>query len=635
MVEGDGQASQPGDLLPSPLKVRVQRRGNGAAVEGARVRWEIMEGPGARVDPTVSVTDSIGMAVARLTLGAVLGTYRVQASVRGMESSPVDFSAEAILVPTLDHVPAQPVQAGDTILLQGSNFGLLPEKNVVTFSGVRGRVISSSPTELRVEVPGCLLARGYQIRVRIGALTTNPANLNVAGGGSSLLLDLGEDLVLDASRGFNCFHLPSAQGSLYLAMPLSTSTLGDADHGFSFVGLTADGLSPAPTLPAPVSAREWGGQGSPVPSLGPGFTVEGVLDAQDRWDEVLRSLEAELLASTAPLSPPSRLRKTGQPAEVSSLPELGERRTFKVLKVDGGFARVAARVRYVSDHALVYVDEKVPGGGFTDQDILDLAREFEDPVYPTITGAYGSESDLDDNGRVLILFTAAVNRLTPPASDGFVGGFFYGLDLMEGRAGSNEGEIFYAMVPDPAGEEGPAIGRYTALTTIPAVLAHEFEHMVHFNQRMLLKGAESPEGLWLSEALAQMAEDLVGDVFDRARQPSKAYQYHVGNWIRARRFLEGPSQVSVLASLPPGTLAERGAGWLLLKQLSGRPGQEGLLGTLASSTWTGYGEPHEGHGAKLGGVGSRLGRGPLSGWNRASGSAGTRGRKGEPQGDPR
>ncbi|MCJ7629625.1 MAG: IPT/TIG domain-containing protein, partial [Longimicrobiales bacterium] len=583
LVEGDRQASQPGDILPSALKVRVQTKGNGAAVEGAKVRWQIFEGVGATVDPTVVDTDSLGMAVAQLTLGVALGTYRVQASVRGMESSPVDFSAEAILVPGLDHVPAQPVQAGDTILLQGSNFGLLPDKNVVTFSGVRGRVISSSPTELRVEVPGCLLARGYQLRVRIGALTTDPADLMVAGGGSSLLLDRGEDLVLDASRGFNCFHLPSAPGSLYLAVPLSTSTLGGTDHGFSLVGLTADGLFPAPSVPAPVPAREWG----LVPFLGSGFTMEGVLDAQDRWDEGLRSLEAELLTSAAPLSPPSQLLKTGQPAEVSPLPELGEKRTFKVLKVDGGFARVAARVRYVSDHALVYVDEKVPSGGFTEQDISDLAREFEEPVYPTITGAYGAESDLDDNDRVIILFTAAVNRLTPPGSDGFVGGFFFGLDLMEGRAGSNEGEIFYAMVPDPAGEEGPAIGRYTALTTIPAVLAHEFEHMVHFNQRMLLKGAESSEGLWLSEALAQMAEDLVGEVFDRARQPSKAYQYRVGNWIRARRFLEGPSQVSVLASLPPGTLAERGAGWLLLKQLSGRPDQEGLLGTLASSTWTG------------------------------------------------
>ncbi|MFH1763211.1 MAG: IPT/TIG domain-containing protein [Gemmatimonadota bacterium] len=587
VVQGDGQASQPGDLLPIPFKVRVQTRGNGAAVEGAKVRWEIFEGVGATMDSPVSDTDSLGFAVAQLTLGPALGAYRVQASVRGMESPPVDFSAEAILVPGLDHVPAQPIQAGDTILLQGSNFSLVPDQNVVTFSGVRARVISSSPTELRAEVPGCLLAREYQLRVRIGALSTNPANLEVAGGGSSLLLDRGEDLVLDASRGFNCFHFPSAPGSLYLIVPHSTSTIGGAAHGFALVGLTADGLFPSPSVPAPVPAREWGVPGALAPYLSPGFTMEGILEAQDRWDEGLRSLEAELLVGGAPLSSPTHLLKTSQPAGGSSLPELGEKRAFKVLNADKKFDRVTARVRYVSDHSLIYVDEKVPSGGFTDRDLSAFAREFEDPVYPTIKGAFGPESDLDDNDRIIILFTAAVNRLTPPGSDGFVGGFFFGLDLMEGRAGSNEGEIFYAMVPDPAGQEGPAIGSYTALTTIPAVLAHEFEHMIHFNQRMLLKGAETQEALWLSEALAQMAEDLVGEVFERALLPSKAYQYRVGNWIRARRFLEGPSQVSVLASLPPGTLAERGAGWLLLKQLFGRPGPEGLLATLASSNWTG------------------------------------------------
>ena len=310
------------------------------------------------------------------------------------------------------------------------------------------------------------------------------------------------------------------------------------------------------------------------------------VQAQDRWDERIRALEAKALAETGPRLL-SELRDTLQPTSSFTPPALGERREFKVLKADGGFDQVKARVRYVSDHSLVYVDEAVPSGGFTDEDLEGLALEFEGPVYSTITGAFGSESDLDDNDRIIILFTAAVNRLTKPASDGFVGGFFFGLDLMEGRTGSNGGEVFYALVPDPVGQEGPAISRYTALSTIPAVLAHEFEHMVHFNQRMLLRGAESQEALWLSEALAQMAEDLVGAAFEEAREPSKALQYRVGNWIRARRFLGDPSQVSVLSSLSPGTLAERGAGWLLLKQVSGRPGQVDLLRTLVSSAFSG------------------------------------------------
>jgi hypothetical protein len=592
VVQGDGQAAEPGALLPLPLEVRIQRKGSGSAVDGAKVRWEIFDGTGATVDSPVSETDSLGLAFARLTLGPALGTYRVQAFVRGMESPPVEFWAEAILVPELTQISSDPVHAGDTLLIQGSNFSLDRDRNVVTFSGVRGRVVSSSPTELHVEVPRCLLARDYQLRVQIGTLTTDPALLEVAGGGSSLLLDRGEDRVLDASEGFACLHLPSAPGSLYLVVPHSTGTVGGAKHGFSLVGLTSDGVSPAPSVPGPFPARGWdvqvaaGAALGPEPILGPGRKLGPVLDARDRWGERLRALEAELLAEGS--SPPPWEALEAPPLKgPSPLPDLGDKRNFKVLNIDNEFDRVTARVRYISDHSLVYLDEKVPGGGFTDLDLAALAQEFEEPVYPTITGAYGHESDLDDNDRVIILFTPSVNRLTEPGSDGFVGGFFFGLDLLEGRKGSNEGEIFYAMVPDPKGEEGPVIGKYTALSTIPAVLAHEFEHMVHFNQRILLRGAESQEALWLSEALAQMAEDLVGAVFEEAHRPAKAYQYRVGNWLRARRFLEGPGQVSALASVPPGTLAERGAGWLLLKQVSGRSGQEALLRVLVSSALTG------------------------------------------------
>ena len=310
------------------------------------------------------------------------------------------------------------------------------------------------------------------------------------------------------------------------------------------------------------------------------------MEVQDRWDEHLRRREAELIAEARSASGSGM----GLPKSVSGsqvVPQNGDKRSFKVLNQNDRFEKVSARVTFVSEHAVIYLDEKVPAGGFTNQDLVSLAAEFDYVIHPVVSTSFGEESDLDGNDRVIILFTPAVNRLTPAGSDGYVAGFFYGLDLLEGRSGSNEGEIFYAMVPDPAGEEGPVIPRYAALNIIPAVLAHEFEHMVHFNQRMLVSEAESTESLWLSEALAQMAEDLVGQAFAGANNLSKANQYQSGNWGRAQRFLENPSQVSVLASLSPGTLAERGAGWLLLKHLHGVPGQADLLSTLVSSTLTG------------------------------------------------
>ncbi|MBT8398199.1 MAG: hypothetical protein KJN92_14600, partial [Gemmatimonadetes bacterium] len=467
-----------------------------------------------------------------------------------------------------------------------ANFSASPEENVVTFSGIRGRVASSSPGQLEVEVPSCLLPRNYELRVRVGALSTEGANLTVAGDPASLDLSPGEDVVVDASEGLGCLHLPFESGSLYLVVPHSTSTVGGGVHGFSLTGLTGDGFSPE-TPKNPVGpSRSPSTSSSSIPEWARNQRQVRSLEARDRWHERLRLHEARLWAEEgAELSVP----KPGIPAPPGPdrLPELGDKRVFRVLNAQDKFDKVTARLQHVSGRSLIYVDENAPSGGFTPNDLASLALEFEDPIYPVVTGAFGSESDLDQNERVIILLTPAVNRLTDPGSDGYVGGFFYGLDLLAGRSGSNEGEVFYAMVPDPTGSQGPAISRFTALSTIPAVLAHEFEHMVHFNQRMLLGKAETTEALWLSEALAQMAEDLVGETYALSHQVSKAHQYRLGNWIRAARFLENPGQTSVLASLPPGSLDERGAGWLFLKQVYGRATPENLLAALVSSTLSG------------------------------------------------
>ncbi len=587
-VLGSHQAAEPLAPLPAAFQVRVQRRGNGAPAEDAKVRWEVVEGAGGKLDPSVSKTDSLGLSEARLTLGAAVGSYRVRASVRGMESPPAEFAAAAILVPTLQRPADGPVLPGDTVTIRGSNFSSKPMRNVVTFSRIRGRVVSATATELRVEIPGCLVPREHQLRVRIGHLETDPVAVQVEGEPSPLVLERGEDRILDASEGVGCFFLPPDPGSSYLVIPHSASPVPGAGYPFSLTGLTRDGYFPDRGPWAAHSPQARRGEDLLSPG-GAGWDARTVaLDARDRWEEELRALEARLVARG--VGSPAAGAGGVLPAQGPSiLPEIGGKRVFRVLNAKEGFDKVTARVKFISDHSLVYVDERAPPGGFSDLDLADLALEFEDPVYPTITQSFGGESDLDGNGRVIILFTPAVNRLTPPGYEGFIGGFFFGLDLLPGRDGSNGGEIFYAMVPDPSGEEGPSIGRFTALNAIPAVLAHEFEHMVHFNQRMLLKGAGASEALWLSEALAQMAEDRVGDAFERAREPSKALYYRSGNFTRARLFLQDPGGVSLLASLPPGTLQERGAVWLLLKQLSGRPGQDDLLSTLVSSTSSGIG----------------------------------------------
>jgi hypothetical protein len=415
-----------------------------------------------------------------------------------------------------------------------------------------------------------------ELRVRIGTLVTEDEPLEVLESDHLLVMDPGEDRVLDPSEGLSCFRLPSMPNSRYLVVPHTTGTVGGAVYDFDLVGLTGDLAAPI-SLPSMVdrpSAPEMGGEWSPVEDL------------QFDWEAHLRGLESRVLNEARGSGGRVAVWRTPGSPEARAIPEVGEKREFKVLNSDYEFDKVVARVRLVTDHTILYMDEEAPAGGFTDVDLSDLARDFDSFIHPVLTEALGAESDVDENGRVIVLLTPAVNRLTDKSADSYVGGFFFGLDLIDGN-GSNGGEIFYAVVPDSAGIFGPRLARSTLLYSLPAVLAHEFAHMVHFNRRMLEGGADGQEALWLSEALAQMAEDLVGTAYEKAGDPEQARQYQMGNWTRARRFLLDPAHVSVLATLPPGTLAERGAGWLLVKYLQGQDDTGTLLRTLAGSRWTG------------------------------------------------
>ncbi len=90
-----------------------------------------------------------------------------------------------------------------------------------------------------------------------------------------------------------------------------------------------------------------------------------------------------------------------------------------------------------------------------------------------------------------------------------MGGFFFGLDLLKGEGG-NDGEVFYALVPDPEGVHGDARSRERVLEAVPAVLAHEFQHMIHFYQKQVLNNTGGT-ATWLNEMCSMAAEDMVAD----------------------------------------------------------------------------------------------------------------------------
>jgi hypothetical protein len=267
------------------------------------------------------------------------------------------------------------------------------------------------------------------------------------------------------------------------------------------------------------------------------------------------------------------------------VPQIGERATFNVLTPTNTFQKVNATARVVSLRAAIFVDDEAPANGFSAQDLQFFADLFDDPIYPTDVAVFGQHSDIDGNARVTILFTPRINALTPRGQSSFAAAYFYGCDLLARSrcSGSNLGEIFYAMVPDPDAVWSDRRTVATVLGVVPPVLAHEFQHMIHFARR-----GQTTDALWLSEALAHTAEEIVGDALQaQGATVTLVSNFKTPNYTRAQRYLSAPAAISMLAEDPPGSLELRGGAWLFLKHLRGHYGENDLLGRLTASSRSG------------------------------------------------
>ena len=255
-----------------------------------------------------------------------------------------------------------------------------------------------------------------------------------------------------------------------------------------------------------------------------------------------------------------------------------------------------ARVVALSEHSAVLADVSNPPNGFTDAEYQQFADEFERISWPVVTQNFGTPSDVDRNGRVLMLFTSAVNELTPRNSDFIVGGFFYGRDLFPRRKNkdadaceaSNVREMFYLLAPDPTGSiNGNTRSKNYVQSSTFGTLSHEFEHLVNASRRLYVNDAEDFEETWLDEGLAHIAEELsfyaaapglgprqniaLTQAFfaDRARLDA-LNRYQTPNFGRLNEYYKAPSANSPIQ--PDDDLATRGAAWQFLRYAADQKG---------------------------------------------------------------
>jgi len=127
---------------------------------------------------------------------------------------------------------------------------------------------------------------------------------------------------------------------------------------------------------------------------------------------------------------------------------------------------------------------------FTDK-LEDLSQEFDETIYPKLTEIFGSEwkPGIDGNERITVLLT----RIKEDS-----GGYFNSGDEhpKAQMPGSNEREMVYLNV------------NYIKSPLIKSYLAHEFVHLITFNQKDKNFGVS--EEIWLNEARAETVPTFLG-----------------------------------------------------------------------------------------------------------------------------
>ncbi len=216
----------------------------------------------------------------------------------------------------------------------------------------------------------------------------------------------------------------------------------------------------------------------------------------------------------------------------------------------GSYVEVTAEARCVGSNVIFFVDEDVSEEDLSDADIDELCENFD-----RIAGESRTSSEIPRRRwrrKTSVLMTAQVNSR---ALGGIITGYFFAGDLYARSSSnqvSNEREVIYTMVPDPSGKHGVSISKSFAMSNLlPAVLPHEFQHAISYNQHVMVAGGTAEEN-WLNEGMSHFMDDYFG--------------YGVENPSRYAMFLSSPSSYGVVTQGSPN-LMERGAAYLFVRYL--------------------------------------------------------------------
>lgn len=206
--------------------------------------------------------------------------------------------------------------------------------------------------------------------------------------------------------------------------------------------------------------------------------------------ETLQSLQQALVPVNDPRELAERLGGKDEIPETvpySGPFQVGDRETFWVTNVDTteNF-QVEAVLRYVTDNAYFWIED---GVSYNEAALRRLAETFDDQIIPTNREFFGTEWNpgVDNDPRLFVLYTRGAGSN--------IAGYFSSADSVHPLAHqySNAHEMFILSADNTGFEEEFTYG----------VLAHEFQHMIHWYR-------DRNEETWLNEGFSELAAFLNG-----------------------------------------------------------------------------------------------------------------------------
>jgi len=172
--------------------------------------------------------------------------------------------------------------------------------------------------------------------------------------------------------------------------------------------------------------------------------------------------------------------------------------------------RVRADVVEVGAHCYVVVDQAATTRAASRERLRtrarEIARTFDATVYPTNTRLFGSEPSpgVDGDPRVFILLTPAVGD--------------YGRDTTLGYFSQRDAFPADARADGPTARSNARELLYVSSQIVlegdpedyMGTIAHEFQHMINFNQKVLVGKNRISDDLWVDEGMSMYAIEACG-----------------------------------------------------------------------------------------------------------------------------